>query len=218
MGATFVRSIRIQVSLRFLLVCVTLLSVYLAALSAGARWQRELVARLQQAGAGVLFDYQRMGDSPDADFDPRAEPAYPPWMRRIVGEDFFRKVIYVVMIGEDVNDERLIQVQLGDTIEYLILDSTSITDAGLASITKCRQLRALSLDDTRITDAGIKQLAGLDHLEYLSLSHTAVSDEGLKQAIELPSLAELDVMETNITPRAITLCKQRFPKIKIRHD
>lgn len=212
------RASRFQISLRFLLVVVTLIGLGLGVVAERARRQREFQQRLAEVGAAVMFDYHRKGDSADADFNPRAQPPGPEWLRRLLGEEFFRKVVYVNMIGQEVGDERRACLRLGDSIEYLILDSSSIGDAAMADVAQCRRLTVLSLLDTQVTDAGLKQLAGLRRLQYLSVSHTAITDEGLYRVIELPSLRELHVMETAVTPAAIEKCKQRFPQIDIRHD
>ena len=212
------RAPRFQMSLRFLLVGVTVIGVGLGIVAERARRQRELQRRLAEVGAAVLFDYQRLGASADSDFNPRAEPPAPEWLRRLLGEEFFRTVIYVNMIGQEVGDERRAGLRLGESIEYLILDSSSIGDAAMADVAQCHRLAVLSLDDTQITDAGLEQLAGLRRLQYLSVSHTAITDKGLYRAIELPSLRELHVMETAVTPAAIENCKRRFPQVEIRHD
>jgi len=139
------RAPRFQMSLRFLLVGVTLVCIDLNIVAERARRQRELLRRLEEVGAAVLFDYQRLGDSGDSDFNPRAGPPAPEWLRRLLGEEFFRTVVYINMTGKEVCDDCWAVLRLGDSIECLILDSSSIGDAAMEDIAQCRRLTALSL-------------------------------------------------------------------------
>ncbi len=102
---------------------------------------------IQALGGTVEYDYQRQSRNPPG----------PPWLRHLLGEDFFVNVVSVS------------------------LDSLSVTDADLEHLTTLRQLQAVGLSGTQVTDAGLERLKGLTQLRELDLKSTKVTDEGVKK-------------------------------------
>src|SRR5262245_27650401 len=81
-----------SVSLRTLLVLVTVLAIWLGWQANRAHKQREAVARIRELGGVVAYDYEY---SDDKGWIPDATPPGRQWMHDIAGLDFFATVVSV---------------------------------------------------------------------------------------------------------------------------
>ena len=89
---------RFQFSLRTLLVAMLLLAVWLAVTTNRVRDQRRAVAALMDLGWSVQYDWERRSTS---------EPHGPKWLRRIIGDDYFQKVVHVYFWdGRELDEAR----------------------------------------------------------------------------------------------------------------
>ena len=122
-----------QFSLRTLLVLVAVVAVWLALLVNAARKQREAVAAIEALGGRIVYEH---GSN---------LPPGPKWLRELIGEEYFFRIIAVG------------------------LSSTQITDSGLEHLEGLTSLQTLVLDDTQITDAGLEHVKGLTSLQTLVL-------------------------------------------------
>jgi hypothetical protein len=82
-------------------------------------------------------------------------PPGPPWLRRLLGDDFFANVVWVDFEG------------------------TRVTDADLQHLKRLPQLSRLDLDGTQVTDADLVHLEGLTTLHYVRLDSTRVTRTGV---------------------------------------
>jgi hypothetical protein len=84
-------------SLRTHFILLTALSVWLGVVVNRAREQREAVKAIKALGGGILYDWQleytRAGELVNTDKD---APDGPAWLRRVIGDDFFQHVYFVV--------------------------------------------------------------------------------------------------------------------------
>ena len=170
-----------QFSLRTLLVFVTLCAFacsWLAVKMKQAKRQHEAVEAIKELGGSVQYDWQLDANGNGV---PNARPSAPPWLRRILGDDFFWEVKAVVLYGTQVTDAGLEQLKGLSQLRELRLHFTRVTDAGLEQPKGLSQLRELRLHETRVTDAGLEQLKGLSQLQSLSLNGTKVTSEDLKK-------------------------------------
>jgi len=162
-----------QFNLRTLLIGVLLVSLplsWFACRVQEARKEREAVEALRDVGVAVVYDYQ-LSDGhvsvPDnlgnADMygigsNDLAEPPGPPWLRRLLGDNFFANAVYVILLRG--------------------------TDTDLAHVTAFTHLEALELCDSEVTDSGIIQLVECPELRYLGIRHTKVTPGGVKKLQE----------------------------------
>ena len=126
-------------------------------------------ARRQEADVAALL---KLGGSAENDYDEdgqgnRVQKPGPPWLRAVLGDDFFRDII-----GTELNE-------------------TPATDADLEHLRGFAKIKWLHLDGTRITDAGLDCVSGLTQLEILSLVRTQITDAGLEHLTRLTELGEL---------------------------
>jgi len=216
----------LQFSLRFLLLAVTALCVWLAVVSNRARSQKLAVDRVQQLGGGIAFDYQF-----DAHLNWRKDPKLPApvWLIDLIGEDYARSVTIVNFDnGSDptnddlaavegfsdlkqltltnrkrISDDGLRHIAGLSKLEVLVLSGTNVQDEGLRRLTNLQNLKGLTLDNTPLTDSGLKYIVQLSNLKWLHLSNTRITDDGLQQIQFLRRLENLEIRGTSVTDEGI---------------
>ena len=148
----------------------------LAVAGAGRAGEKEIIERLEKAGAFVGRD-----ESGDGDKD-ALEVKYSPGL------------------DGDPNLPELCELR---RLRSLKLSGNRITDAGMGGVGGLTQLRSLGLSGTAVGDAGLKELRGLRNLESLYLSHTGVTDAGLDDLAGLTGLRLLDLNGNGVTDAGI---------------
>ena len=152
-GVAVVFRRRFQFSLWSLLVLVVVVAVpcsWLAIEKQRAKGQKDVVDGLSRMGCRVEYWQLNSQGEPE-----RCEkPAETPWLKRLLGDDFFGMVLQANFA------------------------SSGITDAGLEHLKGLPQLRAINLDDTNITEVGLQYISGLTQLEDLALRQSKVARLG----------------------------------------
>jgi hypothetical protein len=226
-----------QYSLRTLLIFVTLFAVacsWFAVKMQQARRQREIVESLIKSGGFVGYDYE-MDSRVWIKLLNQKIPG-PEWIRKMLGDDFFRTVTYVNLSNMQrsfdegngfvievpairsnllVTADRLKQLEELKQLEVIRLDNTNISDDGLKYLKNFKHLHVLSLEGTHITDAGLEQLKDFEELYNLNLNRTDITDDGLKHLKGLLKLQMLDILYTKTTDTGIKDIQQALPKLKI---
>ena len=115
-----------QVSLRTVLVLVTLLCVALSMWGVPAERQRRAVAAVQELDGSVFY----------VEADPASEMFPVTFLRRWLPPDYCDEINYVDLSRTEVTDAGLAHLQGLTSLQVLYLDSTQVTDAGLAELRK----------------------------------------------------------------------------------
>ena len=93
-------------SLRTLFVVVTALAVWLGYQTNRATKQRRAVERLQELQVQIIYDWQNnRGDF--GTIIPNASPPAPDWLRRLVGEHYFTRVVALNFEQTETSDSDL---------------------------------------------------------------------------------------------------------------
>ena len=215
---------RFQFGVRSLLVLgvvVTLPCSWLATEMKNAREQRKSVEAIKKLNCDVRYDWELDVDGYGLE---KPEPPATPWLRNLMGTDFFASIVsircgrtenanavlerlkelphtrWLSLAYSQITDDRLERIKGMTQLQILDLESTQITDNGLQQLKRFSQLQELNLgNDTKITDDGLKQLQGIVRLTKLNLSRTRVTDSGLKYLAGLAQLHDLDLDSTQIT-------------------
>lgn len=192
----------LRFSLRTLLVVTALLCIWLAVVSTRARKQARAIARMEQFRWGVGYDFQ-LGES--GNWTGKTEPSAPAWLRKGVGEEYFRRVaiVNVDQPSDPSNDDLAVLADLRGVKQITLYDRKRITDAGLAHLSGMTDLRKLALNGTSVTGPGLRHIAQLRKLELLSLDNTPVTDEGLAHLRDLRSLKMLFMSDTKISDEGL---------------
>lgn len=162
-----------QYSLRTLLVLMLLASIGMSWVSVKVRPQWEAANAIKERGAYVGWD----------------EPSEPRWLRSLLGDDFFKNVIFVSF--QSATDPEMKHLKALSQLQGVSLYKSQVTDAGLENLKGLRKLRELDLNFTQITGSGLEHLKGLSQLQKLMMRVTPVTDAGLEH---LKGLARLELL------------------------
>jgi internalin A len=188
---------RLRVSLRALMVLVTLLCLGLAWWVNEAKVQKDAVLRLRELGNQVIYRH-------DTDVGGKGEVDAPKWLVDFLGIDFFSapKVLYLTVC---TNDDLLAASRLKHVRKVTLLDRRA---DDLSPLKKLELLDTLVLFNSTITEADL--LSDLSNLEFMWLNSTQIIDlSPLKKlrklrrlhlsgnfAFKMTSLAELESLAT----------------------
>jgi hypothetical protein len=209
---------RLALSLKMLMVLMLPVAVWLGWVTNKARRQREAVEVIKRYGGAVGYDVHADGKP-----TPGRQPWSPLWLRRLVGDDYFREVTVYRSAGpwgkssssharvmpylRDLTGLRILGIGQGQTsdaglsnirgltnLEELYLrDAGELTDAGLANLAGMRRLKILYVAGAKITDASLAHLRGLTGLEELYVEGRSFTDGGLAHLEGLSNLKKLQL-------------------------
>ena len=180
-------------SLRTLLVVLTLVSIWMGWFFNAVRQQQKTVAKIQELGGTVHYDFQvnSIGELLD---DP--EPPEPAWIRNL-GVDYVATVASVNLENARIRDVDFLSGLTG--LRTLDLDRTNVDN--LAPLSGLKDLKVLILDNTQVQDLG--PLQNLGELQRLSIRNTSVSDlTALSTLRQLQSLHAQNVPISDVRPLA----------------
>jgi hypothetical protein len=165
-----------------------------------ARQQRAAVARIAQLGGTVQFAHE---------FDPQggrlldASPPGPPALRKLLGPEFFDRIVSVNLNGARLSGGDLRTIGKLRGVVFAQFNSTNFTDAGLAELRHWKELKSLGLGESAITGDGLRHLAGMHELNCLILEGSEVGDAGIAHLRSLRTVTTLSLGETRVTSRGV---------------
>jgi ankyrin repeat protein len=165
---------RIQFGTKALLLLVLLIAVPLAWVAAERRErqnERQAAIHFERLEGLVGYNWGPFGS---------ASPPGAPWLRAVLGDEFFVRPISVVLRNRtELTDADIRLIQSFPDLEDLALDNTCISDTALTYLKGMRRLKTLDLAETHVTDAGLKHLRTLPRLERLNLEGTLATAAGV---------------------------------------
>jgi hypothetical protein len=194
-------------SLRTLFIVTTVIAVWLGLQCKRAREQQLAVDRIAELGGFVGYDFEYGRDGARIK---DATPAGWPWLRKIVGDHYFQRVVRVHLDERAVTDADLKLIGKLRHTTSLDLNDTDISDDGMAMLSSLSRLQYLGLARTRVSDAGLQHVEGFRDLKLLILEDTAVGDDGVRALTRLQRLEILVLSGTRKTEGV--LCDRRGPE------
>lgn len=189
---------RLAISLGTLMLLVLAVAVWLGWVTNRARSQRRAIEKVKEHGGWVHFDYEYVKGT----FTPNQEPRAPLWLRRLVGDEYFREIASVSLVYDDTTGKRFdnydftpgvlpaLEGQMG--LRRLLLEYQQASDDGLRHIGGLPNLEDLYIwNSTGITDKGIAQLQDLTNLKALHIDHSQMTDQGFLALARLTKLEYL---------------------------
>ena len=187
------RSLRFSV--RGMIVLILLIGVCLGWRVDKARRQRHAIAQVDKYNGYVRFDYEYVNGKEIA----HAEPKAPKWLRRRVGDEYFREVSRVVYVDQPLSDATLLPLTDLSEIEELCFLSRiahrlapvdpppgleQLTESGLARLEGLTRLRRLEIKGKDLTGSMLRHLNHSTQLEELKIFEGdqvkgGISDEGM---------------------------------------
>jgi hypothetical protein len=223
-----VRPIRLQLSVRVLMLLVLLLGGAMGWWTYLAHVQRDAVAEIVRRRGKVYYDWEVMF-VPRGGFyqpNPGGRPWWPRWIVTRLGPDYFSDV-KVVMLGPDDADVAMASVGLLSGLGGLHSNrrGTKLTEAGLANLRGLTHLRQLSLSSSKevtgawlaivkdlrqlqrlefnnarvFVDADLAPLAALTDIRTLMLRGPGISDAGLVHLRGMAKMHSLTLIDNHVT-------------------
>src|SRR5262245_37829735 len=177
----------LRFSLRTMLVLITALCIWLGVQVNVARRQREAVAAISRVGGTVYYDYQlvpvatgvtslfEVASQPSDDgLDLSRTPPGADWLRKCLGDDFFRTAV-VVWFPNNPNPNiakgNLDQLARFPCLRSLQITDCNIRDADLSALAALMQLEVLRITDTRVNGSILASLPSPGRLKGLYLNN-----------------------------------------------
>lgn len=182
---------RFRFSLRTLLLGVTILGFLLFPLAHKlklARDQRTAVDEIVKLGGYVKYDREQ------------AKGEEKGWLRRILGDDFFDKVVEVGMRGRPISDSDLRHLEKLHGLRMLYLTGTPISDDAGPYLSQLKQLTFLQLQRTPVTNTVLPTITQLINLQSLHLGQSGITDPDPEV---LSRLEKLEIFSLNATDTGI---------------
>ncbi len=165
--------------------------VLLSVVGVGRAGEKDVIERLEKAGAEVNIDRHLFGETTAL------------WMR---------------FTGDSFTDSALTELCELRQLRVLILRETAITDSGLRSLGGLTRLKALYVESCSITDAGLKELTELAALHSLGLENCPyITDAGIDHLAGMKGLRVLELAGTGVTRDGVARLQKALPTCKISH-
>jgi hypothetical protein len=160
-----------RVSLRMLLLVMTVFCVWLGTQVNAARRQREAVAAILSVGGEIMYDYQWIpvpGKPDEYAPDLANPPPMPSWLRWLVGDDVFRSVTDVTFHGCKLTWSDSEHIAELTNLERLQMYSVTLWpnndgfahnpgDKDMFILMRLRRLRQIILVQSEMTEEGIRR-------------------------------------------------------------
>src|ERR1700730_11984175 len=141
------------------------------------------------------------------------EPWAPRWLRRLVGDEYFREVAWVRLSDDDTTGKPTnldVLPYLGHfpRLKYLSLNKIQTTEQNLKCFRDLTNLETLHLLGAHeLTDTGAVPLRELKNLRSLYISYSKMTDSGLFVLSNLQKLEDLTLDENDFTDRGMESIK-----------
>ncbi len=172
--------------------------------------QRNAVAAIQKAGGSVTYDWEWNNGRPAP---PGAEPPWPHWLVKTLGQDAFGHVVAVDLVQMHADNALMTQIGTLTHLERLNLNGTNLTGTRLEHLEKLTALEILALPYLPFADDDLAHLAGLTKLKELHVHMgEQITDKGLSHLAGIRQMESLRLIHTRITTlepiRGMTQLKQ----------
>ena len=207
-------------SLQTFLIVITFVAIWVAVETNRASGQRRAVEALSNYGY-VIYEHEFVnsaamqgsyGGKNSQRVDWGRETPGPRWIRRLVGDDYFRRVVNVdVAAHPDVFE----QIQNLSDIKKLRVDAYYLRDEDLAKLGMLPKLRHLSIMGApQVSDDGLKHLLAAN-LRFLSITHTPITDRAVETLSQLKQLEQLGLAYTNVTVEGSEKLRNLLPNTEV---
>jgi hypothetical protein len=171
---TMPRTLRLQFSIRVMLLLVSGLAIWLGILAQRQQRQRAAVEKICSLGGTVRY---ASGERSRESSRMKARPTLGRNVQDIVVQWLPRNVIHVSLSCTVTRDEDLKCLSSLEHLESLDMEYVQISGEGLRYIQHLNALRSLELLGSPITTKSLQYLAGLEALEHLSISGASFSPQ-----------------------------------------
>ncbi len=115
----------------------------------------------------------------------------------------------------EINNSDLKSLRSLKQLKHLDLQMTRIHEGPLDEL-RGMKLKTLCLDRTRADDESLESIANMDSLEFINLTRTKVTGEGLRSLESLPNLKTLLIRRCLVTEQEYLDFKKRRPDVTVK--
>ena len=160
----------LRISLRGLIVLFTVICLWLGKVSIDARSQKNAAARVVELGGNVNYDWEEpVFDVVTGNDIYPSGPYAPAWLRSLIGDDYFQKVVSI-----DCNGKKFDATLLEDLPHLRLVSLIACDIKDLSSFSLLTELQYLSVRENQIAD--LSPLASLHNLVMLDVSDNQIVD------------------------------------------
>jgi hypothetical protein len=225
-----------RISLRALLVLMTILCLWFGKISIAAHKQKKAVEWVEANGGRVKYDWQSKESAPKVFPGPAPVPDAkipgPKWLRRLIGEDYFQTVLEVNLTRCNIADisplTNLPEVEFLESPMNHIRDLTPLQGLshlrtlGLyqnevedsSPIAGIRTLGLLLVGENRISDIGC--LAGMQNLESVAIQRNPLSRASA--LFTVPKLKDVFVSAGQLSNEEVHTLREKGVRVNIAGD
>ncbi len=233
-----------RISLRTLLIFVTLFCIVLGRITVTANQQREAKEELQRLGVSVMYEHEWQYPGKSRSLASRLlEP-----LARYIDPNLVLPITVVRTRyleapslkggAEYTSSDVITPISKLPHLHELSLTHTNVTNSDISQLTHLSdlgsldlhmtkmhegpkhgleqlRLKSLFLNRTRIDDESIVALRAMKTLEHLDLTRTKVTDSGLKHLDSLPNLKKLVLRRSLVTKEGFETFKKKHPTVSV---
>ena len=224
---------RFTFGVRGMLAFILIIGLGLGWVVHGARQQREAVAAVKNFGGWVHYD-DEFAPGPIAvprgnnlwattwgKLTPGRSPWAPAWLRRTLGDEYFREVAHVSLFvdiqkgvahaapyNKGPADHVLEALSTQAGIRTLQIGGQQATDGGMKFVGRMSGLEELIIFPAGgISDAGVAHLVGLENLRVVLITDSEMTDEGLRHLGGLTNIEQLMLEGRGFSDRGLAYVK-----------
>ncbi len=233
-----------RISLRTLLICVTLLCIAIGRIAVTASRQRGAKEELQRLGVSVMYEHEwqysgkiislasRLLEPLARYIDPnlvlpvtvvRTRYLEAPSLKggaEYTSSDVVTPISNLTNLQSlslthtNVKNTDISQLAHLSRLEHLDLHMTKMHEGPIPGLNGLR-LKSLLLNRTRINDESISSLQAMNTLEHLDLTRTKVTDAGLQHLASLPNLKKLVLRRSLVTQEGYDTFRKNHPTVSV---
>ena len=184
----------LKISLRWLLILVTIACVWLGRHVRRADQQRKAIDKVSTLGGWIRYDYQLQNGK----FIPASDSKIPQYVRDIFGHDFFHSVVEVSFVYSDDSGTRednenrselSLEMLSGlPNLKRIYFCGEQINDRNIKHVSQLKNLeRFYAWDAADLTDKGVTHLKPLRKLQDIHIGKSNLTDESLKTLSNIPN-------------------------------
>lgn len=206
---TIRRILRPQISLKSLLILMTVCCVLLAL------WVKQIEPYRAQRSAALMFSEIALTPIQSK---PAEGSAWQRWLvTTFVHPEAFVRASLAPLQKTEFAEGQFSRLAALSKLSTLLLGKSSVNDADLAALAPLKQLKLLSLTRCNISDEGFAKIGEKPQLETLLLTGTNVSDASIDQIASYENLKAVYLRWTLVTDAGAERLSQLLPNCEVVH-
>lgn len=194
-----------QIKLRTLLLLMGIIACSLAFYVTQVLPQVRAVNKVKMLGGSCIYKYQVGEDMLWVENPKKPGPA---WLRKIIGDDFFVRLIMINIDQKAFTNDDLKCFQALKHLYRIDLDGPMVDDESMKILSEIDSLQELHTYDSYVGDEGLRHVSRLKNLKRVSFGRSEITDEGLSYLASLPLLERVYLLEVNISNQGLIAFQQ----------